>query len=140
MRRFAMLTFVLLVPLAGVRGQQPQYDVVIANGRVIDPESRLDATRFVGIHDGKIQAISATPISGTQTIDAKGLVVAPGFIDLHAHGQNDENYRVFALDGVTTASSSRWARKTSRPSTRVEKGRRSSTTVRRPVTFEHACS
>ena len=83
--------------------QQTPYDVVIANGRVIDPESRLDATRFVGIRSGKIEAISATPISGKTTIDAKGLVVAPGFIDLHAHGQDDENYRVFALDGVTTA-------------------------------------
>src|SRR5262249_47783058 len=73
------------------------------NGRVIDPESRLDATRFVGIRGGKIEAISATPISGKTTIDAKGLVVAPGFIDLHAHGQDDENYRIFALDSVTTA-------------------------------------
>jgi len=83
--------------------QQPPYDVVIANGRVMDPESQLDGARFVGIRNGKIAAISATPISGKTTIDAKGLVVAPGFIDLHAHGQDDENYRVFALDGVTTA-------------------------------------
>ncbi len=103
MRRLAFLTLPFLVPLVFARGQQPQYDVVIANGRVIDPESRLDAARFVGISNGKIEAISATPISGKQTIDARGLVVAPGFIDLHAHGQNDENYRVFALDGVTTA-------------------------------------
>ena len=76
---------------------------MIANGRVIDPESRLDATRVVGIRNGRIEAISATPITGKTTLEAKGLVVAPGFIDLHAHGQDDENYRVFALDGVTTA-------------------------------------
>src|SRR5690242_4874402 len=82
---------------------QQAYDLVIANGRVMDPESGLDATRFVGIRAGRIAAISATPIAGKTTIDANGLVVAPGFIDLHAHGQDDENYRVFALDGVTTA-------------------------------------
>jgi N-acyl-D-aspartate/D-glutamate deacylase len=103
MRKLVTMLAALSVMPAIAPAQQPPYDVVIANGRVIDPESRLDATRFVGVRNGKIEAISATPISGKTTIDAKGLVVAPGFIDLHAHGQNDENYRVFALDGVTTA-------------------------------------
>jgi N-acyl-D-aspartate/D-glutamate deacylase len=84
-------------------GQSAGYDIVIANGRVMDPETGLDAVRFVGIRGDKIAAISATSLSGKTTIDARGLVVAPGFIDLHAHGQDDENYRVFALDGVTTA-------------------------------------
>ena len=104
MRRRPLLLFALL--MTGARlgsAQRPSYDIVIANGRVIDPETRLDAVRFVGIRGGKIAAISATPLTGETTIDAKGLVVAPGFIDLHAHGQDDENYRVFALDGVTTA-------------------------------------
>ncbi len=54
MRRLAMMLVVLLTLRAVARAQQPQYDVVIANGRVIDPESRLDATRFVGIRNGKI--------------------------------------------------------------------------------------
>lgn len=54
---------------------QRTYDVVIANGRVLDPESGLDATRFVGISNGKIEAVSPTPITGKTTIDAKGLVV-----------------------------------------------------------------
>jgi N-acyl-D-aspartate/D-glutamate deacylase len=79
------------------------YDVVIRNGRVIDPETKLDAVRTIGIRNGKIAAITTSSLSGRQTIDASGLVVAPGFIDLHAHGQDDENYRLFALDGVTTA-------------------------------------
>jgi N-acyl-D-aspartate/D-glutamate deacylase len=84
--------------------QQPQvYDLVIANGRVIDPESRLDAVRNIGIVENKIRAVSETPLQGRQIIDATGMVVAPGFIDLHAHGQTPENYRVQALDGVTTA-------------------------------------
>src|SRR5438094_111623 len=70
---------------------------------VIDPESGLDAVRNVGISGGKIRAISSAALQGRQTIDAKGLVVAPGFIDLHQHGQDDENYRAKARDGVTTA-------------------------------------
>jgi N-acyl-D-aspartate/D-glutamate deacylase len=79
------------------------YDMVIANGRVIDPESGLDALRHVGINGGKISAISKAPLKGKMTIDAKGLVVAPGFIDLHEHGQEPRNYQFQAHDGVTTS-------------------------------------
>ncbi len=78
------------------------YDLVIANGRVMDPESKLDAVRHIGIRGGKIAAVSATPLAGKR-IDAKGLVVTAGFIDLHSHGQAMENYRLQARDGVTTA-------------------------------------
>jgi N-acyl-D-aspartate/D-glutamate deacylase len=83
--------------------QDKTYDVVIANGRVMDPESGLDAVRNVGIMAGKIRAISASALKGKQTFDAKGLVVAPGFIDLHQHGQDAQNYAAKASDGVTTA-------------------------------------
>ena len=69
----------------------------------MDPESGLDAIRNVGINGRTIAAISQRPLQGRTTIDAKGLVVAPGFIDLHSHGQDDENYRYKARDGVTTA-------------------------------------
>ncbi len=79
------------------------YDLVISGGRVMDPESKLDAVRNVGIRDGKIAAISPSPLSGKTTIDAKGLVVAPGFIDLHEHGQDARNYQFQAHDGVTTS-------------------------------------
>ena len=79
------------------------FDVVIANGRVMDPESGLDAQRNVGISGGKIRAISAEPLVGKATFDAKGLVVAPGFIDLHEHGQEPRNYQFQAHDGVTTS-------------------------------------
>jgi N-acyl-D-aspartate/D-glutamate deacylase len=81
----------------------PEYDLVIRGGRVMDPESGLDAVRHLGVSDGRIAAVSAEPLRGRATIDARGLVVAPGFIDLHAHGQDDENYALRAADGVTTA-------------------------------------
>jgi N-acyl-D-aspartate/D-glutamate deacylase len=82
---------------------QGNYDVVIVNGRVMDPESGLDAVRNVGILAGKIRAISAGRLVGKTEIDAKNLVVAPGFIDLHQHGQDAENDKVKAADGVTTS-------------------------------------
>jgi len=79
------------------------YDVVIRGGRVMDPESGLDAVRNVGVRDGSIAAVTADELAGKSVIDATGLVVAPGFIDLHSHGQDAENYRYKAMDGVTTA-------------------------------------
>ena len=82
---------------------QAGFDVVLANGRVMDSESGLDAVRHIGIRNGKIAAISAAPLKGKTVVDAKGLVVTAGFIDLHSHGQDDENYRYKARDGVTTA-------------------------------------
>jgi N-acyl-D-aspartate/D-glutamate deacylase len=99
----ALLVSFGLVGARWVSAQDLSYDVVIANGRVMDPESGLDAVRNVGISGGKIRAISSGPLKGKQTIDAKGLVVAPGFIDLHQHGQDAENYAAKAADGVTTA-------------------------------------
>ncbi|MEK6325130.1 MAG: amidohydrolase family protein [Acidobacteriota bacterium] len=80
-----------------------EYDIVILNGRVIDAESRLDAIRNIGISKGTIQTISEKSLRGRTTVLATGLVVSPGFIDLHSHGQDQENYRFKAMDGVTTA-------------------------------------
>jgi N-acyl-D-aspartate/D-glutamate deacylase len=79
------------------------YDVVIQGGRVIDPETGLDAVRNVGISQGTIKKISAETLEGKRVISARGLIVAPGFIDLHQHAQDLESQRVKALDGVTTA-------------------------------------
>jgi len=81
----------------------PVYDRVILGGHVMDPASNLDAVRNLGLAGGRIAVITARAIQGRDTIDARGLVVAPGFIDLHAHGQTPETYRFYALDGVTTA-------------------------------------
>ena len=99
--RKAFLVFVVMV-LGGTLAAQT-YDVVIAGGRVMDPETGLDAVRNVGVTDGKIARISADPLTGKRTMEAKGLVVAPGFIDLHQHSQDLEAQRLKALDGVTTA-------------------------------------
>jgi N-acyl-D-aspartate/D-glutamate deacylase len=90
--------------LAACAAQQPQtYDLVVANGRVMDPESGLDEVRHLGIRGGTIEEISSTPLSGTRVIDASRHVVAPGFIDLHEHGQQEESYRMMVRDGVTSA-------------------------------------
>src|SRR5208282_4972701 len=95
-------TFVMLARTSTSKGAE-SYDLIIANGRVMDPESGLDAVRNLGIRGGKIEAISTASLDGKQTIDAKGLVVAPGFIDLHEHGQEPRNYQFQAHDGVTTS-------------------------------------
>ncbi len=80
-----------------------RYDLVVQGGRVMDPESGLDAVRNLGIRDGRIAEISASTLVGERTVVATDLVVAPGFIDLHAHGQSEEVFRLMAQDGVTTA-------------------------------------
>jgi imidazolonepropionase-like amidohydrolase len=79
------------------------YDLVIAGGRLVDPASGLDAIRNIGIDGARIAEISTASLQGRSRIDAKGLVVAPGFIDVHAHGQTGETYRFQSLDGVTTS-------------------------------------
>jgi N-acyl-D-aspartate/D-glutamate deacylase len=80
-----------------------QFDVVLEGGRVMDPETGLDTVRNVGIRGRMIARISSEPLSGRRVIHAAGLVIAPGFIDLHQHGQELASQRVKAFDGVTTA-------------------------------------
>ena len=68
----------------------------------MDPESGLDTIRNIGLLDRRIAVISNDDLRGRETLDAHGLIVAPGFIDLHDHGQTPETYRFRSLDGVTT--------------------------------------
>src|SRR5271156_1594441 len=101
MRNFIFFLFFLALSNPILSAQQ--YDLVLEGGRVMDPETGLDAVRNVGIRDGKIVLISTEPLSAPRVIHVAGLIVAPGFIDLHQHGQEMESQRVKALDGVTTA-------------------------------------
>jgi N-acyl-D-aspartate/D-glutamate deacylase len=101
MRKLIFFLFLLTISTTIVSAQQ--YDLVLAGGRVMDPETGLDAVRNVGIRDGRIVSISSETLSGRRVINASGLVVAPGFIDLHQHSQDLASQRVKALDGVTTA-------------------------------------
>lgn len=96
------LAFLLFLPALCAQSEAP-LDVVIAGGRLMDPESGLDAIRHIGIRNGKIAVISERPLTGKTTLSAAGRVVSPGFIDLHAHGQTNPANEYQAHDGVTTA-------------------------------------
>ncbi len=100
MTRFPMLALAVLCA-SGAFAQS--YDLVLTGGRVMDPESGLDAVRDVGITGDRIVRISEKPLAGKRVIHAAGLVVAPGFIDLHQHAQDPASGRLKAFDGVTTA-------------------------------------
>jgi dihydroorotase len=103
MRLVATLVFLsFALPNASAQRATP-LDVVLVGGRVLDPETNLDAVRSVGIKAGRIVSVGTTIPAARDTVDVKGLVVAPGFIDLHSHGQDSVNYKFMAHDGVTTA-------------------------------------
>ena len=105
-RTVALLAMVVTASLTwfSCNAQVQEYDLVILNGRVMDPESGLDAVRNVGIKDGKIIVITDDNIEGTEVIDASGYVVAPGFIDGHAHTTDIPlGQKALLRDGVTTA-------------------------------------
>ena len=92
-----LLTIALALPAMAA-----DYDLVIKNGRVMDPETNFDGVRNVGIKDGKISLITEKDIKGKETIDATGHVVAPGFIDGHQHCVDPYIYRLMVRDGRTT--------------------------------------
>jgi N-acyl-D-aspartate/D-glutamate deacylase len=102
-RLAALLVLAAAVCAGTVQAQRRPFDLVLRGGRVIDPASGLDAVRHIAVRDGRIAAISTRPLEGREIIDVSGLVVAPGFVDLHAHGQDLESSKWQAHDGVTTA-------------------------------------
>ena len=99
---FRVLCAGLLLALMACGEPASIYDVVINHGRVIDPDSQLDAVRSIGIRNGKIVAVSKTPLTAPREIDASNRVVSPGFINLHSHSVAEAGYQLELLDGVTT--------------------------------------
>lgn len=104
MKRLLYLLILLATGVLSACQSTPEtYDLVILGGRVIDPETGLDAVRNVGIRQGTIEAVTEESLAGARVVEADGLVVAPGFIDLHEHGQHLEAYHAMVQDGVTSA-------------------------------------
>jgi len=103
MRLLSLFTLLEVTTLSAQRTTTAVFDRVILGGRVMDPASGLDAVRNIGLEGRRIAVITPEEIRGRDTVDARGLIVAPGFIDLHAHGQTPETYRFESLDGVTTS-------------------------------------
>ena len=99
----AILTLQLLAMLGINRTVVAQdYDLVINNGRVMDPETMYDDITNVGVRDGRVAVITKNPITGVEVIDATGLVVAPGFIDTHFHAVDPFASKMAVADGITT--------------------------------------
>ncbi|ULQ50729.1 amidohydrolase/deacetylase family metallohydrolase [Flavihumibacter fluvii] len=87
MKKISLLLVVILISCFGAGAIAQSYDIVIKGGHVIDPKNNIDAVMDVAIKDGKIAQVAAN-IDGkqaAQTVDAKGLYVTPGLIDIHAH-------------------------------------------------------
>jgi N-acyl-D-aspartate/D-glutamate deacylase len=102
-RILALLTLLEVATLSAQQSTKTVYDRVITGGHVMDPASGLNEVKNIGLQGGRIAVITTDAIAGKDTVDARGLVVTPGFIDLHAHGQTPETYRFESLDGVTTS-------------------------------------
>jgi len=83
-------------------GPGHRHQLVIANGRVIDPATGFDEVAHLGIDDGVIVSLSIEPLVGEQTIDSTGRVVAPGFIDLLSYEPNSFGVWRKLADGVTS--------------------------------------
>ena len=79
------------------------FDVIIRNGLLVDPETGLEQHGDIAIRAGAIERVGSVAGNARQEVDAQGLVVAPGFIDIHAHGQSIPADRMQAFDGVTTS-------------------------------------
>jgi dihydroorotase len=66
---------------------QPKYDLLLKGGHLIDPKNNISAVRDVAIADGKVSAVAATinAADALKVVDASGLYVTPGLVDIHVH-------------------------------------------------------
>ena len=103
LRRKLLSSVIMLNTLAATAVFAQDYDLVINNGRVMDPETLFDGIANVGIKDGRIVAISKDPLVGAETVNAAGHIVAPGFIDTHFHFQMPIGYSLGLRDGLTSS-------------------------------------
>ena len=101
LRALPLLAAPGLLAAAGSPAAPAAYDVVITGGRVMDPETRTDRIADVGIRGGRIITTSGRGLAGRTRIEARGKVVAPGFVDILA-GTHPEGDRYKLMDGVTT--------------------------------------
>ncbi len=107
-RHYFWHIFMLCICLNATAQSTIEYDIVLSGGRVVDPETKLDAIRNVGIINNRIAQISSEPLKGKEIINVSGLVVAPGFIDMHIHGRSNAEQEYQLHDGVTTALELEW--------------------------------
>jgi len=103
LQRHLLIGTLLMSVMGAMPALAQDYDLVIIDGRVIDPETMYDDVANVGIKDGRIATITKQKITGRETIKAKGLVVAPGFIDTHFHFQMPIGYALGLRDGLTSS-------------------------------------
>ena len=113
MRKFFKPALCILAAIFCIYNSTPAqssivYDIVLTGGRVIDPETKLDAIKNVGILHNRIAQISSEPLKGKEMINVAGLVVTPGFIDLHVHGRSNVEQEYQLHDGITTALELEW--------------------------------
>src|SRR5215204_1960529 len=106
MTRYTFLALLLFIPTATTTAQESLYDVVIRNGKIVDGTGNPWYFGNVAIKGDKIEALGRIKAKGKREIDAKGLIVAPGFIDMHSHSDftilEDGNAQSKIRQGVTT--------------------------------------
>ena len=121
--RLLLGLLLVVVALASVRGQRAEVDLLIRGGRVVDGTGNPSFDADLGIRDGRIVALGRLTATAARTIDATGLVVSPGFIDIHNHSDttllDDPDAQSMLRQGVTSmilgeggsaAPSARWPR------------------------------
>jgi N-acyl-D-aspartate/D-glutamate deacylase len=121
--RLLLGLLLVIVALASVRGQRAEVDLLIRGGRVVDGTGNPSFDADLGIRDGRIVALGRLTATAARTIDATGLVVSPGFIDIHNHSDttllDDPDAQSMLRQGVTSmilgeggsaAPSARWPR------------------------------